>query len=494
MRSCLRDFPVTALRVRIEGLCSPRVNEGCEGSTMAELPEVDWYSLERCRRGFTALGWCTAIVSGVASFYAFFEAMPLAALAIVLAGVMVTAVLWLAATLMPVIAYFATIAWYQVDGLRQSDSQASSEPSNSATACSQCDLPDDLSCIQELSADQASAVVSIAFCGIELNGLQSLSPAVAKALAEHDSLGFKWLELNALRELTLEAAHELGIGYKGDLSLDGLEKISPETAGALASAPASLSLNGLRGLTPQLAQAFSGCANLKLGGVTMLSAEAAQALVWPRDSIALNGLTSLFPEVAELLCGRFAHLRLDGLRSLTPQVAEILTRRTAELSLNGLTSLTADLAVALAKRGVCLHLNGVTALSPEVARTLVHSEPQMGLLSLNGLTSLSPDTAEALAQGVRQRLVLLGLADLPPGVAAALAGYRGRLEVHSHRALSPEAAIALAGFQGEGLFLGSGEDLPAETMAALSGNERIRVERGHSARATNPPHATHAAE
>lgn len=448
---------------------------------MAESPEVDWQSLDRCRRGFTALGWCTAIVSSVASFYACFEAMPLAALAIVLAGAMVTAVLWLAATLMPVIAYFATIAWHQVDGGRQSDFQACSEPSNSATACSQCDLPDDLSCIQELSVAQASAVVSKAFGGIELNGVQSLSPAVANALAEHDSLGFKWLELNGLGELTPEAAHELGIGYRGDLSLDGLKMISPQTAAALACAPASLSLNGLRELTPEVAQALSGCANLELGGVSTLSAEAAQALVWPRDSIALNSLTSLSPEVAELLCGRFAHLKLDGLQSLTPQVAEILTRRTAELSLNGLTSLTADLAVALATRGVCLHLDGLTVLSPEVARTLVQAEHQTGLLSLNGLKSLSPITAEALAQGVRQRLVLFGLADLPPGVAGALAGYRGRLELHSHCALLPDAALALARFQGESLFFGSGEELPAETMAALSGNERIRVASGHSA-------------
>ena len=443
---------------------------------MAELPDVNWNSLELHRRTFTVLGWCSAVVTGVTSFYTFFEAMPLVALAILVGGSLVTALAWLIAALVPLIAYFATLAWYRACGGQESEPQDRDESSGVALGCSKPALPDDLSSIQELSPEQASAVVRQAFCSIELNGLKSLLPVVAQALAEHDGNRVTWLELNGLGDITPEAAVALGTGYRGDLSLNGVTSITADAANALATAPSSLSLGGLTELTPEAGDALSGCTCLKLNGLASLSTEAARALVRPRDRLELNSLTTISAEVAEILCGRFAFLSLNGLRTLTPQVAEILMRRTAELSLNGLTSLTEDLAAVLAKRGIRLELDGVTSLSPEIARKLSRKEPNVGWLLLNGLSSLTPDAAQALAEDARQGLSLLGLARLAGDVAAALAHFRGYLTVHVSDAFSHDAALALAAFRGQGIRLRHDKALSAETAAVLRTNDLIQCD------------------
>jgi hypothetical protein len=151
-------------------------------------------------------------------------------------------------------------------------------------------------------------------------------------------------------------------------------------------------------------------------------------------------------------------------------------RRTAELSLNGLTSLTEDLAAVLAKRGIRLELDGVTSLSPEIARKLSRKEPNVGWLLLNGLSSLTPDAAQALAEDARQGLSLLGLARLAGDVAAALAHFRGYLNVHVSDAFSHEAALALAAFRGQGIRLRHDKALSAETAAVLRTNDLIQLD------------------
>ena len=63
--------------------------------------------------------------------------------------------------------------------------------------------------------------------------------------------------LRGVRELTVEQAEELAkyedhlYLVKGDLSLDGLTKITPEVAEALAKHEGGLSLNSLTKITPE---------------------------------------------------------------------------------------------------------------------------------------------------------------------------------------------------------------------------------------------------
>lgn len=165
-----------------------------------------------------------------------------------------------------------------------------------------------------------------------LDGLQELSDTSAEELGNH----FGTLALNSLRRLSPRAAQGLAygggawpeyLGLEGGLELDGLKSISPEAARALATHQGSLSLNGLKTLTPEVAEALSGFRPLKqhdvliLDGVRRLSPEAARGLAPIRARIRFGRLTTISPLLAEALAETHCQLELPMVRRLSSDAA-----------------------------------------------------------------------------------------------------------------------------------------------------------------------------
>jgi len=107
--------------------------------------------------------------------------------------------------------------------------------------------------IESLSAETAEALA--AHEGVlVLNGLMSLDPPVAAALAKRTGNSKTnapgTLVLNSLPSLSTEAAAALA-AYPGELVLKSITEISPETAAALAKHKGRLILTGLTAISPE---------------------------------------------------------------------------------------------------------------------------------------------------------------------------------------------------------------------------------------------------
>jgi hypothetical protein len=123
-----------------------------------------------------------------------------------------------------------------------------------------------LDMITSLSPETAEALA--AHEGVlVLNGLVSLDPAVAAALAKrvgnrkNNRAGT--LVLNGLPAISPEAAAALA-AFPGELVLKGITELSPEAAAALAQHKGRLHLTGLAEVSPEVRKALEGHANLRL--------------------------------------------------------------------------------------------------------------------------------------------------------------------------------------------------------------------------------------
>lgn len=118
---------------------------------------------------------------------------------------------------------------------------------------------------------------------------QALSPEFAEAIATYDG----GISLNGLRSLPAETAEALASHRDGFLSLDGLRSLTLRAARSLSSFEDVLSL-GVIELSPRVAEALSGHhGDLYLNQITVLSDVAAKMLAKHMGHLVLNGLASL---------------------------------------------------------------------------------------------------------------------------------------------------------------------------------------------------------
>jgi hypothetical protein len=201
------------------------------------------------------------------------------------------------------------------------------------------------------------------------------------------------LSLSGIRRLSPSAARQLG-QHKGVLIMDGLKEISDEAARELGNHFGSLELNGLRSISTVAAKAvargggewpkgFTFDNRLGLNGLRSMSGAVARELARYQGPLRLDGLRELTPEVAEALPGfnpqcRYDQLSLGGLRRLDPDAVRRLAPLRATLSLGGLTTVSPELAEALVEVRGRLHLPRVRSLSTEAAVVLL-SRPEVNL-------------------------------------------------------------------------------------------------------------------
>jgi hypothetical protein len=235
-----------------------------------------------------------------------------------------------------------------------------------------------------------------------LDGLTTLDADTAQALATPRGSFPAQVSLGGLTTIDAATAAQL-VTIQG-LWLNGLTSLTPEAARALATGK-PVPAGGQGGRPAARGQ-------LSLNGLETLSPEAAAALaVVPRHVLNLDGLTTLPRDVAKgFVNTKISKLSLNGLKSLAPEAAASLLSSKAikDLSLNGLTRLTPDAARALA--GVTtVHLDGLTEIDGDLARAIVEAKPLY--VHMNGLATLTPETMRVLrefpGQGLRIRVKTL---------------------------------------------------------------------------------------
>jgi hypothetical protein len=297
----------------------------------------------------------------------------------------------------------------------------------------------DSSKLTALTVEQARAVMekkpatiySIDGAFANFDALTMLTPEAAEVLVKHEGS----LSFNSLTNLTPETAAVLAkhapvkqFGY-ADLRLNGLKTLSPKAAEALAAHPGKVLLYSLEKLdsVPLTQKLTRQWGELRLG-VRELSPPIAAELAKHRG----NEEDKTRPGViARRVDGAASILRLDNITSLSPETAEALAAHEGVLVLNDLTSLPPDVAASLAKRTGnsktkrtgTLVLNGLETLSTESATALAAFS---GELVLKAITELPPATAAALAKQ-QGRLHLTGLTTLRPETHTTLQAHKNVL-------------------------------------------------------------------
>jgi len=297
----------------------------------------------------------------------------------------------------------------------------------------------DSSKLTALTVEQARAVMekkpatlySIDGAFANFDALTTLTPEVAEVLVKHEGS----LSFNSLTNLTPETAAVLAkhapvkqFGY-ADLRLNGLKTLSPKAAEALAAHQGKVLLYSLEKLDSiPLAQKLARqWGELRLG-VRELSPPIAAELAKHRGTDEDKTRPGVIFRRQD---GAASVLRIDNITSLSPETAEALAAHEGLLVLNGLTSLPPAVAASLAKRTGnsktkrtgTLVLNGLETLSTESAAALAAFT---GELVLKAIAELTPETAAAFAQH-KGRLHLTGLVKLSPETRAALQGHANLL-------------------------------------------------------------------
>jgi hypothetical protein len=245
--------------------------------------------------------------------------------------------------------------------------------------------------LKTLSAGTAKALArSKAFSG-SLPGLTTLSADAAAALgtfAGNKSGGDK-LNLFGLTTLDAEAARGLA-AFRGNLELDGLTEIDPETAAALATyAGPKLSLRGLKSLSAetakQLAKAKAWDGDLR--SLREISDEAAAALAgFEGKGLTISGVPLSDRAVQALAGFRGASLYLIVPRLSDESVRALAAFKGESLSLAGLEQPPAELAGLLpefACKNLSLHpwefyLGGRQPVTPADARLVAAYAGRLG--------------------------------------------------------------------------------------------------------------------
>jgi hypothetical protein len=381
------------------------------------------------------------------------------------------------------------------------------------------DCPDDKWLDDYTYIDHAAAeILGQSDDGRELNlsGLATLTPAVARALAQYSGP----LVLNGIRKVDTAIARILGSRRQdftllegleeltsrrlakmlvvcgeenGDIFLNRLRKLSPEIASVLAKASCWLNFGGHAQLSPEVNQILSrakmvrfcghkrlrlkhvlglGCDGkshdgvLVFVGTSQIDTDAAAELAkYPGGAISFMSLEAISAEAAEALAPYRGQLDIASVLEHTPEAAVILAKRTGRTrtSYTHMTEASDGSLIVRLNDDSVFNLGEVRGLTPQLAATLA-SAP---ILDLRNLKKLTPKAALVLASNHHGTLLLDGLDSLTDKVAAALAKHEGGLSLRKVRRLSPTAARHLASIRGF-LSLGGLKTLTPRLAAVLA--------------------------
>lgn len=300
---------------------------------------------------------------------------------------------------------------------------------------------------------------------LTLNAVREISADAARELAKHSGSVF----LPAVDTISAEAAKEL-VGQPGTaLVLNGLQEVSPDVAKAMTGCRRMWLKVGISDMRPDLAAIFAQCdaelAFPNLKSLSFDSAKAFQAHGGPLDAVDF-GKAFITPQVAETLLGHEGPLGLSLADRLEPGVGDILARHKCEVNL----SLVEIDSVALARKifseyGASSSVRRLQRMSPEIAAEYARWHPG----SLESLDTLSVEAARALAKDTRD-INLPAITKLSPELALALTDRKPAVYLGGLKSLDGPDAVAVAealASTSAPVYLESLERVSAAALAAL---------------------------
>lgn len=284
---------------------------------------------------------------------------------------------------------------------------------------------------------------------ILFSGLTRLDAISAQELAQFKGTA---LVFRALHEIDADTAREF-VRFKGSIVLEGLVRLSADTARELIDARAGSFVFYFPRLTTLDADTARELARIDpLRHVFPgKDRESGLRIAFTRGVLSLTGLTELDAHTARMLAQSPAW---DGdLSSVTAvdfATARALAPFNRDLRL-GLTRLDAATARAFADfKGPRLVLGSVKTLDPDVTRIVAQYPFEVGFHSelykqLHDANPLTAETAAAYAMLANGRLFAITAFDFPDSVAIAreLAARKGPLELPHLKRISPKTLAAL---------------------------------------------------
>lgn len=326
----------------------------------------------------------------------------------------------------------------------------------------------------EINADAAEVLATRFALRAEFPKVQSLSLAAAHALGKMRN---SWIVLDGLTSLTPDLAKALASG--GALSLEGVKKLDKDTAKELSRHKCRLLLNGIERASDAAIEALAETeAELSLDSLADISDAALEKLIRFRGKTLSLGLKQLGENQARILeLYHGDYLGLDALSEITASSAESLARLQCRLSLGGIHELSDAAAKHLSTFKGSLVLSGRLNFSkaataslrltwrlffsgwidlPEHAYETIHSDSLINKEFVNGWLMESASSrnpvlpgrvitaaaAEALARS--SNTVMMHLQDLPDKIAEILSKHQGYLHLSTERQLSKSALSSLA--------------------------------------------------
>jgi hypothetical protein len=321
---------------------------------------------------------------------------------------------------------------------------------------------------------------------ITLNGLESLTPEIARALAYRGPRTdlAPTISLNGLRRLSAETAAEL-VEYFFTISLhslcDGRCALEQGAGEALAATdnwdhlktllvgddiagflsqnyPERLLSKGIRSLNNLDNDGNRNRNYLNLDELASITPMQARAISeFSGDCIVLSGLEEIGPDVAKeltVLWNRDIEVTINPTKLIDPALVPVALRGLPEGDLYWeweAAVISPEVAVALASEATAdallaqgydqLMLPRLRHLRYEVAVALASTSLS---LHLDGITELSPEVARVLATHQGPCLTMNGLGTISDATAREIAKHPGVLELDGLRSLSPAAARALS--------------------------------------------------
>ncbi len=166
-------------------------------------------------------------------------------------------------------------------------------------------------------------------------GITDISPPIAAELAKH-----RGTEEDKTRPGVIFRRQD---GAASVLRLDNIESLTPEVAEALANHEGVLVLNGLSSLLPAVATSLAK----RVGNSNAVRANGSSVTSKRTGTLVLNRLESLSPESAAALAAFTGELVLKAITELTPDTAAALAMHPGRLHLTGLTKLSPETHTAL---------------------------------------------------------------------------------------------------------------------------------------------------
>ena len=266
--------------------------------------------------------------------------------------------------------------------------------------------------------------------------LRRLDADAARQLARHVGS----VSLPAIESISAEAAEALVTHSGVVLSLEGLEHVSPEVARALAKTQRTWLDLGITSLPPEIAVILADCnSHLSFTGIESVPIESARALIRHRRSLDF-GKARVTPEVAEVLLEHQGLIGVSLAKRLEPGVGDVLARHKFDLGL----ALEEIDSVALARKLFSgqhhsSSVENLRTMSPEVAAEYVRCHPGY----LKRLDTLSVEAAKELAKDT-QDIDLPAITKLSPELATALTDRKPAVYLRGLKSLDGPDAVRVA--------------------------------------------------